>query len=412
MNESVPAGVTDVPAFPPPGRPGVPLDEEHLRRLRERPLVPVALAGGHPALLVTRHADVRTVLADDRFSREAWGNGTLFARRPESLALVTSDAPTHTRRRRAVRAWFTARRAEAERPRIAALAERLLDRIEADGPPADLVARFAVPFPYEVICGMLGVPSGDVGTLLPWVSAMMSAGRYPPEEVAAAHAGMHGYFAAQVAGRRAAIAAGTPGDDLLTFLLTEPEPRRLADEEIIVFGFGLLMAGGETTSTFLASCVLELVARPELTARLRADPSLIPAAVEELLRWVWFAGTGGQPHVVLSAVELAGTRLGRGQVVVPLTDAANRDPAAFPDADAFRPDRAPNPHVGFGHGRHMCLGAPHARVELQVALAALLRRFDDLDLAVDPDRLRWRDRMFMRGVWELPVTWTPRTAAR
>jgi cytochrome P450 len=383
--------------FPLPSRPGVPLDEGHLRRLRERPLVPVVLPGGHKALLVTRHAGVRTVLSDDRFSREAWNGGTLFARTPASLALATSDPPTHTRRRRAVQARFTARRAEADRPRMEAHAERLLDEMEADGPPADLLARFATPFPYAVICDMLGVPAADLGLLLPWVSAMMSAGHHPAGEVKAAHEGMRGYFAGKVAARRA-----LPGADLLTSLL---DGCGLSQDEIVVFGFGLLMAGGETTSNLLAACVLELLSRPALAGRLRADPSLIPSAVEEFLRWAWFAGTGGRPHVVLAEVELAGTPLSRGDVVVPLTDAANRDPAAFTRVDEFDPSRSPNPHLAFGHGRHMCLGASHARAELQVALAALLRRFDVLEPAVDPARLAWRDHMFVRGVWQLPVTW-------
>jgi cytochrome P450 len=218
---------------------------------------------------------------------------------------------------------------------------------------------------------------------------------------------MFGYFSALLDARRAGIAAGESGSDLLTELLADPG-QRLTAEEITVFGLGLFMAGGETTSNFLAACVLELIARPDLAASLRADPSRVPAAVEEFLRWVWFGGTGGRPHVVLAATRLGGAELRRGDVVVPLTDAADRDPDAFPDADAFRPDRSPNPHLGFGHGRHLCLGAPHARMELQVALTALLRRLDGLDLAIDPARLRWRERMFVRGVWELPVTWRPR----
>src|SRR5690606_17812799 len=378
--------------FPFPNRPGVPLDEGYLRIFRERPLVPAVLPGGRPALLVTRHADVRTVLSDDRFSREAWTGGTLFARTPESLALAASDPPTHTRRRRAVQGWFTARRAEADRPRIEALAERLLDGLEKQGPPADLIGGFATPLPYTVICDMLDIPVGDLGLLLPWVSAMMSAGRFPPEEVAAAHEGMRGYFADRLAGRLA-----RPGTDLLSALATASG---LSADEIVVFGYGLLVAGGETTSNFLAGCVLELIRGPDLVALRRDRPSLIPSAVEEFLRWVWFAGTGGRPHVAVADVELAGTPLPRGTAVVPLTDAANRDPAAFSGADEFDPQRSPNPHAGFGHGRHMCLGAHHARVELQVAIAALVRRFGDLSLAVGADRLAWRDQMFIRGVWE------------
>ncbi|TDE25194.1 cytochrome P450 [Actinomadura sp. 6K520] len=385
--------------FPLPNRPGVPLDEGHLRILRERPLVPVVLPGGHRALLVTRHADVRTVLSDHRFSREAWTGGTLFARTAASLALAAADPPAHTRRRKAVQAWFTARRAETDRPRVEALAERLLDGMAAHGPPADLIGGFATPLPYTVICDMLGIPPGDLGLLLPWVTALMSAGRFPAAEVEAAREGMHGYFADRLAERRA-----RPRSDLLSVLATAPE---LSRDESIVFGYGLLAAGGETTSNLLAACVVELARRPDLAARLRADPSLIPSAVEEFLRWVWFAGTGGRPHAVVADVRLAGVPLGRGDVVVPLTDAANRDPAAFCGADEFDPARSPNPHLGFGHGRHMCLGAPHARLELRVAIAALLRRFGDLALAVDPDRLEWRDRMLVRGLWRLPVTWTP-----
>ncbi len=271
---------------------------------------------------------------------------------------------------------------------MAALAGRLLDGMAADGPPADLLARFATPFPYTVICGVLGVPTGDLGLLLPWVSAMMSAGHHPDTEVKAAHEGMRGYFAEQVAARRT-----LPGDDLLTELVHRSD---LSAEEITVFGSGLLMAGGETTSNFLAMCVLDLASRPELAARLRADPSLIPPAVEEYLRWVWFAGTGGHPHVVLADTELVSTPLTRGDVVVPLTDAANRDPAAFHAADDFNPARSPNPHLGFGHGRHKCLGAHHARAQLQIALTALLTRFDDLTLAMDPAHLLARPNVHPR----------------
>jgi cytochrome P450 len=391
--------------FPLEGRPGVALDPGYLKLLRADPLIPVNLPGARAALLVTQHADVSRVLSDSRFSRAAWHNGTLFARRSEALALVTSDAPTHTRRRKAVQAWFTNRRAASARPAIERLAEHLISGLEQTGPGADLVAGFTLPLAYGVICDMLAVPVDDMPVLLPWVTAMMSAGRCPASEVAAAHDSMYGYFEGQLAERRRAIAAGAPGDDIITALLTAAE---LSDEEITVLGFGLLMAGGETTTNFLSCCILEILSRPALAQRLRLDSSLIPGAVEECLRWVWFGGTGGQPHVVLEDVELAGTRLRRGQVVIPMTDAANRDPEVFEDADVFRPGRTPNPHVGFGHGRHMCLGAAHARVEAEVGVRTLLLRLPDLAVAGELGNLDWRDKMFIRGVWSLPITWRPR----
>lgn len=399
------APAVECPRFPLADRPGISLDREYLDRFRDEPLVPVQMANGRKALLVTRYEDVRTVLADARFSREAWVNGTLFARKSTSLALVTSDAPTHTRRRSAVQSRFTHRRGEQDRPRVVEIAEELLDRLESAGQPVDLIAEFTTPFPYRVICDLLGVPVADLDRLLPRVNVMMSAGRFSADEVNAAHEMMYAYFFEQVARRRQAIDTGAPGDDLLTSLLTAPEENRLSDEEIVVFGFGLMMAGGETTASHLALCVLQVLRTPGLADSLRRDPSAIPTVVEELLRWVWFAGTGGQPHVTLEAVELAGTVIESGQVVIPLTDAANRDEVAFADPDEFRPDRTPNPHLGLGHGRHMCLGAAHARVELQEGLAAILRRLDRLELAVDETELDWRSRMFMRGVWTLPVRW-------
>jgi cytochrome P450 len=400
------------PRFPFADRPGIPLAAEYAARWRDAPLLPVLLPGDRPALLVTRHADVRTVLSDPRFSREAWRNGTLFARDSSTLALATSDAPIHTRRRRAVQHRFTRRAAERARPRIAATARQLLDELEAAarsarpaGSTVDLIAGFTAPLAYRVICELLGIDPADLAELSPRVTVMMSAGRFPADEVVAAQQAVSAYFAGQVAARRRAAHAGAAGDDLLTDLLTAPEPDRLSTGEITVLGYGLLMAGGETTASQLALSVLHLLRTPDLAGSLRRDPAAIPAFVEEMLRWAWFAGTGGQPHVALAEVELAGTLIAAGQVVVPLTDAANRDPEVFAAAGEFRADRSPNPHLGFGHGRHLCLGAAHARVELQEGLAAILPRLDRLRLAVPESELDWRSQMFVRGLWTLPVRW-------
>ncbi|GAB3853899.1 cytochrome P450 [Dactylosporangium cerinum] len=371
-------------AFPFESRPGVALDPEQAALFRRSALVPVHIRGNHPALLVTGHADVRTVLSDPRFSRQQWHGGTMFARSPDTLALATTDAPLHTRRRRAVQAAFTHRAAEADRQWIERIAEDLLDAVAAKPGPVDLVATYLRPLPYLVVGRILGTPDGDVDQLAAWTDVMMSAGRCEPDEVTAATAAMHGYFRDRLGTGFLATLAAT-----------------LSEQETVVMAAGLVMAGGDATASHLSSCVHHLLHDDELRRTLIARPDLIPAAVEELLRWVWFAGTGGQPHVLLADAELAGVPLPAGQVVIPLTDAANRDPAVFADPAGFRLDRPANPHLGFGHGRHMCVGAPHARVELRTAIGALLRRFPDLRAASGP--AAWRDRMFLRGLWRLPV---------
>ncbi|MEV8515166.1 cytochrome P450 [Dactylosporangium sp. NPDC051484] len=377
--------------FPFDSRPGVALDPEQAALFRREALVPVRIRGNHPALLVTGHADVRTVLSDARFSRQQWHGGTMFARSPDTLALATTDPPLHTRRRRTVQAAFTHRAAEADRPWIERIAEDLLEAAGAKPGTVDLVAAYLRPLPYLVVARIIGVPDGDVEQLCAWTDAMMSAGHFPAEEVTAATTAMHAYFRDRL---------GT-GDGLLGTLPAAQDP--LSDQEIVVMASGLVMAGGDATASHLSSCVYHLLHDDELRRTLVARPDLIPAAVEELLRWVWFAGTGGQPHVLLADAELAGVPLKAGQVVIPLVDAANRDPAVFTDPDTFSLDRPANPHLGFGHGRHMCLGAPHARVELRTAIGALLRRFPDLAPAPDLDGPAWRDRMFLRGLWRLPV---------
>lgn len=395
--------MTTCPHFPFPDRPGVALDPGYLSEFRGQPLIPVQLRNGREALLVTRYADVKTVLSDARFSRQAWADGTLYARKSQTLPLAVSDPPLHTRRRRAVQAAFTQGQAELDRPWIRAFAEELADRIEPGPVPVDLVERFIQPFTYGVICRMLGLPDSDIPRFQPWVDAMMSVGRFTEEVTADAHQRMHGYFAEWLRRKQAQADAGRPADDLLTRLLAAPECQVLSTDERVAFGYGLLIGAGETTHYHLSLGLIQVIRDPALARTLRGEPETTAAVVEELLRWVWFAGTGGAPHVALEAVELTGGHIEAGQVVIPLTDAANRDASVFEDADQFRIDRPPKRHMGFGIGRHMCLGAPHARVELQEGLGALLRRFSHLELELPDAQIEWHSDMFVRGVWKLPV---------
>ncbi len=372
--------------------------------LLDKPGLPtVSLSNGSEALLVSRHAEVKAVLSDDRFSRASFQGRPMFARTPESLALAAIDPPLHSRRRRAVLAAFTARRAKELTPWLRGLAEELLDELVTLPQPVDLVHRFTVPFTLRAISELLGVPTEDEAVLRPMVDRMMSTSRFAPDEVARAHTAADRYFSELVAVREAEIAGGTPGPDLLTELLRAPEPDRLSRKEITVFGSGLLMAGYETTSNQLAMCARMVFADPGWARELRTTPDAVGPAVEEMLRWSSLIATGGAPHVATEDVRLGDTVVHKGQVVVPLTDAANQDPTVFTDPARFRPDRTDNPHLAFGHGRHFCLGAHLARVELHIGLTALLRRFDELIIAPD---LAWRRGMFIRGLVELPVRWS------
>ncbi len=366
------------------------------------------LANGRAVRLVTRYDDVRQVLSDSRFSRSAYTDGTLFSRSAESLPLITTDAPEHSRRRSAVAQAFTARRVREMQSMIEDLAKVHVAEL-ADGPqPADLVSAFSVPFTLHVMCRILGVPEADTALFKPWVDPLMSINRYPADTVARSHEEFHGYFADLVDRTRVAIDAGARPPGLVADLLEPRNPeRRLSRTETIALSAGLLIAGYETTSNELAAAVFHLLRRPELVAEVRRDPDRLPPVIEELVRYLCINGTGGVPHVATVDIPLSdGVVVKAGSVVVPIPDAANRDPEVFDEPDELRPDRVDNAHVGFGFGAHYCLGAELARLELRVGIAELLAAFPELRVAVPTAELRWRTDMFVRGPWELPVTWS------
>ncbi|HEV2635151.1 MAG TPA: cytochrome P450 [Actinocrinis sp.] len=394
------------PAFPFPHPPGARPPDRFGELTGEPGLPRVVLPSGVPALLATRHADVRAVLSDDRFSREAYRGRPMFARSNASLALATSDPPVHARRRGAVAPEFTGRRARAQTPRLRELAAEAGARLRSRPRPADLLADFTVPFALSSITETLGVPDEDGEWLRPAMSAMMSAGSHTPEQVEAAHGQMHGYFGDLVARRRAEIDRGTPDEgDLITRLLCGRGTDRLGDDEVAVFGSGMMMAGFETTANQLAVSALYAFCDPALAARLRANPEEVGPFLEETLRSMSLIGTGGAAHVALEDVQLGDVLVPAGEVVVPLTAAANVDPAVFADPDVFDPGRRDNPHVAFGYGRHYCLGAPLARAQLRAGLDELLGGFSNLCIAVAEEDVEWRTGQFIRGPVRLPVSW-------
>ena len=378
-----------------------------LARLREsRAAVPVMMPGYGRAWLVTAYADVRTALADPRLARDLrrWPGGAR-SRPSEAMGIsahmLHSDPPDHARLRRLVQKPFTQRRA-ALRPRTEEIAAGLLDEMAADRADiTDLLSRYARPLPIAVICELLGIPAAD----RPWIAVTVAAydDRSQHQRV---EWELAAYFAELIAARRAA-----PGDDLVSALVLARDPAGgaeggtadgLTGEELRSTVFLLVMAGFDTTANLIAAGTLALLTHPEQTARLRDDPSLLPAAVEELLRF-----TSPVNHVndrfTTEDVTIGGAPIPAGEWVFPMISSADRDPARFPSPDRLDVGRDASGHVAFGHGIHHCLGAPLARMEAEVALGALIARFPGLTLAVPPDELRWRPVTLMNGLVSLPV---------
>jgi len=349
--------------------------------------------------LVARHRDVDGLLRDPRLGRVFTPLEPAEVYRPWNLvnehAMLEREPPDHTRLRRLVAGAFTARRVEGMRQRVRAVAQELVAPLVAAG-GGDLVSALAEPLPVAVIAELLGVPAADRHRLRPWSNAIVGLYELEPgpgvaQRAVAAAAEFDDYLRALVARRRR-----EPGGDLLSALATAPADDRLTDDELVATAVLLLNAGHEASVNVLAGGALALLRHPDQLARLRADPGLVPAAVEELIRYdtplSLFTRTAFVP------VEVGGVRVAAGERVGLLLGAANRDPDAFADPDRLDVGRSPNRHVGFGAVIHYCLGAPLARVELQEALATLLPL--SINLLEDPPP---RPTYQFRGPSRLPV---------
>jgi cytochrome P450 len=406
--------------YPFPCAPDEAVPPEFARRQEEAPLAPATLPSGDAAAIAVRYADVRQILSDPRFTRELnypgaprLVNGTDLSDEPD--ALINMDPPRHTKVRAALSAAFTPRRVEAWRPRATEIAERLLNELAAAGPPGDLVAGYAVPLPIRVICELLGVPHEDHERFRAWSDAFLSVSAYTAGERKTAARAISKYVWELIAARRHDPGSDASGDALIDVLIDAIDERQaLTDKELVRQTVGLIIAGHETTATVLSRGVFVLLTRPGQYAGLAADPAQVPAAVEEILRYN-VPGDGGLLRVATQDVELPSGVIRQGQAVLPSVAAANQDPSVFPEPGRFepgrfdtsRPDtsRQEGAHMTFGYGPHYCLGANLARLELQVALAALVRRLPRLELAATPKEIPWRSGLIVRGPRRLPVTW-------
>jgi cytochrome P450 len=371
---------------------------------RQEPVTRVQLPFGEPAWLVTRHADVKVVLGDPRFSRAAsvGRDEPRTTHRQIGTGILAMDPPDHSRLRRLIAKAFTARRIELLRPEATDIANDLIDQMVAAGQPADLVERFSTPLPIMVICRLLGVPHTDQGLFRTWSEAIVSTTSLSPEQIQEYMANLHGYMAGLIAQRRVA-----PTDDLIGALVEvrDTDNDRLTEQEMVELAAGLLAAGHETTVTQISNFMYVLLTHPDRLAQLRADPELIPDAVEELLRYVPLGAAAAFARYATEDLELGGVHIRAGEPVVAALSSANRDAEVFDDPDELDFTRTSNPHVGLGHGVHHCVGAQLARMELQVALRTLLERLPELHLAVDAQELPWKSGLLVRGLRAMPVAW-------
>ncbi len=380
----------------------------HLLR-REAPIYWSDLWG---CWILTRHRDIVSTLQNPkRFS--SVGRLTAAMELPQpvreqvqplvrhySQGLINVDPPDHTRLRQLVHKAFLPGTVSAMAGYVEGIVERLIEEAQPRG-KMDIIWDFAYPLPVTVIAKLMGVPAADHGKLKRWsgkIVEFMATPKPAPEVLISSQdalLALQDYFRSTFRRRRV-----EPREDLISALVAAEEAgERLTEEELISTCVTLLIGGHETTTYLISSGVLALIQHPEQLRKLRANPDGARMAVEEMLRYE--GPFQRNRRLATEAVELDSHLIEKGQLVVQMLGAANRDPAVFPNPDSFDIERHPNRHVSFGHGPHFCVGAPLARLEAPIAINALLRRLPNLELATD--ELVWKNTVF-RGLERLPVT--------
>jgi cytochrome P450 len=375
-----------------------------------RAQAPVQWHEGLQLWLAFTHAESNAVLRDRRLGR-IWSDKAP-AERFESFNLIHRNAilemepPDHTRLRRLISTAFARGHVERLRPWVQELARELVDGLverSAGAEPVDVLSGMSEELPVAVIAELLGVPAADRPLLRPWSNAIVKMYEYgrttAVEDGAERAAGEFVAYLRELAAER----RRTPGEDLLTHLVTvrDSEGDRLTEDELVTTCILLLNAGHEATVNVSGNGLLALLQHPAQLQRLRADPALLPTAIEELMRFdsplQLFERTATED------VQIGGVTVARGQKIAALLGSANRDPGVFPDPDSLDVGRTDNPHISFGAGVHFCIGAPLARVELQASFGALLSQTSRLELGAPATR---RPEFVMRGLHDLPVVLT------
>jgi cytochrome P450 len=374
----------------------------------EAPVSRAVLPGGRPVWLISGHENVRQILADPRVSSDRTRSGfpMIVQVSPEQLrksmsfgrSLIGSDPPEHTAQRRMLITEFTVRRVQAMRPRIEQIVNERIDAMLAGDQPADLVKALALPVPSLVICELLGVPYADRDFFQERTKLLLRRSSGQADREAASNE-LTSYFDQLIKAK-----AADPGDDLLGRLILRNRETEVFSHDLLVgLSTLLLVAGHETTANVIALGTLALLEHPDQLVALTADPALVPAAVEEMLRYLNIVEAGFR--VATADIEIAGTVIRAGEGLVALAASANRDDSAFGHSGVFDIERGARHHVAFGYGIHQCLGQNLARMELDVVFRNLFRRIPGLHLAIPVADVPFKGDSIIYGVHELPVAW-------
>ena len=382
----------------------LPLERDFAELRATSPLVRAVFPFGGEGWIALGYNEVKIVLSDPRFSVAEAIRGDYPRIRiseggpPFPSTFFQMDAPDHAKRRGVLMKHLTVKRARAMRPAIEKIVGDLLDAMERVGAPADLVALFANEVPVHVLCHLLGIPVEERNRFIDEARPLINLHISDPSEVVRIIGSLTGYFGELVERKRA-----EPADDLLSALVHDTELSGLwSIEDLHGVGVMLLLVGHDATSAILSGILYWLIHQPQTYQRLRDQPDTIPRAFEEFVRFLP-AGFDSRSRIAMEDVTIGGITIAAGEAVLPILHSANFDETAFENAAELDLDREPRNHVGFGYGPHLCAGSQLARVEIDVAMRAILQRFERLEAAT-PDP-RWREQILLRGPKSMPVTW-------
>ncbi|HVV92591.1 MAG TPA: cytochrome P450 [Hyphomicrobiales bacterium] len=415
MTDASISTATDAAGCPYAAHPSFPFKRDRSRPLdppaeygdfrHQRPVSQVTLWDGSRVWLVTRHEDAHAVLGDKRFSSVPSNPGyplispAVAQTKRGDPSFLRMDPPKHTDHRRMWTPFFAARNIQKMRPTVQEIVDRAIDAMLAKGPPADLVGDLALVVPSSVICLLLDVPYSDHEFFQANSLTRLSI-TSTPEQVTEAFREIDAFWLRMIEERE-----NSPGDDLISQLIVnEVATGRLTKRELVSMAQLMLLAGHETTANMIALGTLTLLRHPDQLEAMKADPSLTPGTVDELLRYLSIP-QNGLGRAATEDVEIGGQLIRKGEGVLVLIAAANRDESVFPDPDRFDIRRAARQHMTFGAGIHLCIGNPLARMELQIVFDTLFRRMPTLHVAIPPEDVRYKFDSLFYGLYSLPVSW-------